>query len=110
VSDSDPQTASAGRYRAVARLMSALSSESRLIIIERLSRGERCLCEIAELIGLDQSTVSRHMSKLESCNLIARERRGQHVYFRLSAPWVKKLIDARLAEEDRAEEIRGRQI
>jgi ArsR family transcriptional regulator len=78
----------------MARLMSALANESRLIIVERLSRGECCVCELAQLTGLDQSTVSRHMSRLENSGLVDRERRGQHVYFRLAAPWVKELLDS----------------
>jgi ArsR family transcriptional regulator len=82
------------RYRSMARLMRALANESRLIIVDRLSRGECCVCELAELTGLDQSTVSRHMSRLESSNVVERERRGQHVYFRLVALWVKELLDS----------------
>jgi DNA-binding transcriptional ArsR family regulator len=110
VRDIDCDGRNARGYRRVARMMGALSSESRLILIDRLSVRERCLCELAEIVGLDQSTVSRHMSKLESCGLISRERRGQHVYFRLSAPWVRELIESRLAEVDREEENGGRQI
>jgi hypothetical protein len=49
------------------------------------------------------------MSKLEICGVVARERRGHHVYFRLSAPWVKELLDARLSRRDGMEETVGRQ-
>jgi DNA-binding transcriptional ArsR family regulator len=83
--------------RRLARVMRALANESRLRIIDRLSRRACCVCELADFTGLDQSTVSRHMSMLESGGLVARERRGQHVYFHLSAPWVKELIDTHLA-------------
>ncbi|MBN2566010.1 MAG: winged helix-turn-helix transcriptional regulator [Candidatus Eisenbacteria bacterium] len=82
------------RFRQLARLMRALGNESRLTIVDRLSHGACCVCELAEFTGLDQSTVSRHMSTLEGSGLVSRERRGQHVYFRLSAPWVKELLDA----------------
>lgn len=92
--DAHSSGASRIRYRRMARLMRALANESRLIIVDRLSRGECCVCELAELTGLDQSTVSRHMSRLESSNVVGRERRGQHVYFRLAAPWVKEFLDS----------------
>jgi ArsR family transcriptional regulator len=108
--DGDSTTARSVRYRRVALLMGALANESRLIIIDKLSTGECCLCELAELTELDQSTVSRHMSKLERSGVIARERRGQHVYFCLRAPWVKDLLDSLLLDRDGGEGALGRQV
>jgi predicted transcriptional regulator len=47
-----------------ARVMKALAHPSRLFIVDELSRGERCVCELTEMIGADVSTVSKHLALL----------------------------------------------
>lgn len=76
------------RLRRVARVAQALSHPSRLQIVEALEDGERCVCMIQPLIGLDMSTVSKHLAVLREAGLVEDERRGAMVFYRLCSPGV----------------------
>lgn len=56
------------------------------MIAESLAEGERCVCELTELIGADMSTVSKHLALMKSVGLIEAEKRGLNVYYQLSCP------------------------
>jgi len=75
-----------------ARVLRALASESRLRIIRRLAEGECCVCDLVELIGADQSTVSKHLAVLRDNGIVDGDRRGQHVYYRLLTPCVLSFL------------------
>jgi ArsR family transcriptional regulator len=75
-------------YRQQARVMKALANESRLMIVDRLHRGECSAGELTELVGSDQSTVSRHLSVLRSHGIVEDRREGNVVYYRLLTPCV----------------------
>ena len=75
-----------------ARILRALASESRLRIVRRLAQGECCVCDLVELIGADQSTVSKHLAVLRDNGIVEGDRRGQHVYYRLLTPCVLSFL------------------
>jgi ArsR family transcriptional regulator len=62
--------------------MKALSDPSRVKIIKMLERKELCVCEITALLGLAQSTVSKHLKLLEDAGLVASSRNGPWVDYR----------------------------
>jgi len=62
------------------------------MIVHRLDKGESCVCDLVELVGLDQSTVSRHLAVLKAAGIVDRERRGHHIYYRLIAPCVVDFV------------------
>jgi len=68
--------------------MKALAHSSRLFIVDELSRGERCVCELTEMIGADVSTVSKHLAVLREAGLVLDERRGVQVFYRLRVPCI----------------------
>lgn len=76
------------RYKAQARVLKALAHPSRLLIVEELSRGERCVCELAELVGAEMPTVSRHLALLREAGIVYDEKRGVQVFYRLKTPCV----------------------
>jgi DNA-binding transcriptional ArsR family regulator len=78
----------AERFGYEAKILKALAHESRLRIVHRLSEGECCVCELVELIGSDQSTVSRHLARLRAGGIVDGERRGKHIFYRLLTPCV----------------------
>ena len=57
-------------FEAKARILRALSHPTRLFIIEELSRGERCVCELTRMVGDDTSTVSKHLSILKNKGIV----------------------------------------
>lgn len=67
-----------------ATLFHGFSDPNRLRIIEALSSGERRVSDVVSATGLVQSTVSTHLSCLWDCGLVARERRGREVFYRLT--------------------------
>jgi DNA-binding transcriptional ArsR family regulator len=75
-------------YRQQARVMKALANESRLMIVDRLHRGECSAGELTGLVGSDQSTVSRHLSVLRSHGIVEDRREGNVVFYRLLTPCV----------------------
>ncbi|MFH1842714.1 MAG: metalloregulator ArsR/SmtB family transcription factor [bacterium] len=75
-------------FEARARIIKAMAHPTRLFIVDELSRGERCVFELQEMIGSDMSTVSKHLSVLRSACIIADEKRSNQVFYTLRVPCV----------------------
>jgi len=77
-----PLTAEA--FTAHARRFRALAEPARVAIVNRLaSQGECCVCNLVDVLGLAQPTVSHHLRVLREAGLIEQERRGTWMYYRL---------------------------
>ncbi|HLP41016.1 MAG TPA: metalloregulator ArsR/SmtB family transcription factor [Fibrobacteria bacterium] len=76
-----------------ARILSALSNPARLRMVVALSQGEKCVCEMAAEVGLDQSTTSRHLVQLRQAGLLSDERRGNMVFYHLKATCLPSFLD-----------------
>jgi DNA-binding transcriptional ArsR family regulator len=76
------------KFEAKARVMKALGHPTRLFLADVLSRGERCVCELTEMVGDDVSTVSKHLSVLKEAGLVCDERRGTQIFYSLRVPCV----------------------
>lgn len=57
-------------------------------MVDELSRGERCVCELRDMIGADISTVSKHLSVLKDAGIVEDDKRGQQVFYRLRVPCI----------------------
>ncbi len=62
----------------------ALSDETRIRILKLLEKRELCVCELTEILGSAQSTVSRHLRILKDAGLVDDMRDGLWVNYRLS--------------------------
>ena len=71
------------RYAARARIAKAMAHPSRLLMLEALEGKERCVCELTELVGADQSTVSKHLAVLKQAGLVEDRKEGVMVYYRV---------------------------
>ena len=71
-----------------AEVFKALGHPGRMAIVHALGFGEVCACELAAAAGCAASTTSRHLTVLRHAGLIADERRGQQIFYRLSCPCV----------------------
>jgi ArsR family transcriptional regulator len=80
--------AARAKYNAQARVLKALAHPARLLVVEELSRGERCVCELTALIGSEMPTVSRHLSVLKQAGIVEDDKRGPQVFYRLRTPCV----------------------
>lgn len=75
-------------YAARARVIKALAHPARLMTVDELSRGERCVCELQQMIGSDMSTVSRHLAVLREAGVVIDEKRGNQVFYSLRVPCI----------------------
>ena len=75
-----------------ARILKALANTSRLMAVERLKRGECPVGELTRMLGLDQTTVSKHLAVLRSVGVVAARRQGNLLYYRLVTPCVANFI------------------
>jgi ArsR family transcriptional regulator, arsenate/arsenite/antimonite-responsive transcriptional repressor len=67
-----------------ARLFHALSDETRLSILERLRRGERCVCELTDALDAAQSRLSFHLRVLKEAGLVTDRRAGRWMYYTIN--------------------------
>jgi len=70
-------------FKTQARVLKALANESRLKIVDRLSRGECSVGALTDLVGSDPSTVSKHLAVLRSHGIVEDRREGNVVYYTL---------------------------
>lgn len=70
-------------YEARANVAKALAHPSRLLILEALQEQDMCVCELTELVGSDQSTVSKHLAILKQVGLLDTRKDGSMVFYRL---------------------------
>ena len=59
----------------------ALAHPSRLLILDALQQRETCVCELTELVGADQSTVSKHLAILKQAGLVEDRKKGANTYY-----------------------------
>ena len=89
-----------------AKLFKALADPHRVRIVNLLAvSGEPvCVCDLTEMLGLSQPTVSFHMKKLVDAGLLEREQRGVWAYYSLREDAVRRLGDwcgSRQKEDER---------
>lgn len=68
----------------VSLLCKALSDLNRLRIIQCLTCGEQCGCELLEQMRITQPTLSHHMKILENCGLVLSRRKGKWSHYSLN--------------------------
>jgi DNA-binding transcriptional ArsR family regulator len=73
-------------------LFRGLADASRLSVLEGLRDGPRNVGEVVARTGLTQSNVSMHLGCLADCGLVARERHGKFVVYRISDRRILKLL------------------
>lgn len=81
------------KYEIRAEVLKALAHPTRLMVIDALADGERCVCELREIAGGDMSTVSRHLGVLKSAGLIADRKKGLNIYYSLTMPCILSFMD-----------------
>lgn len=87
-----PNTRERALIEAKANVLKALGHPTRLWMAEQLADGEMCVCELAEFIDADFSTISKHLSVLKQAGVVEDEKRGKQVYYRLKVPCVIKYL------------------
>jgi ArsR family transcriptional regulator len=81
------------KFAARARIIKAMAHPTRLFIVEELAKGEKCVCELTEMVGADMSTVSKHLAIMKSAGILQDEKRGSQVYYTLRCPCVLSFFE-----------------
>jgi ArsR family transcriptional regulator, arsenate/arsenite/antimonite-responsive transcriptional repressor len=74
---------SSHHYEARAKVAKALAHPSRLLMLDALAEGERCVCDLTEIVGSDQSTVSKHLAVLRNAGIVDLRKEGMMTFYRL---------------------------
>ena len=86
--EADMTPTAQAKYKNQARIIKALAHPTRLFIVDELSRGERSVRELTDMIGVEMPTVSRHLSILRDAGILADDKRGLQVFYSLRVPCV----------------------
>ncbi len=70
-------------FRMASAIFKALGNPNRLLIVDALATGERCVADLTGRVGLDMSTVSNHLAVLRNVGIVKDERRGTRIFYRL---------------------------
>ena len=68
---------------ALAETFQVLASPTRLRLIEALTRGEMCVCDLAAVAGVSQSAVSHHLRTMRALRLVRYRKESRMAYYRL---------------------------
>jgi len=72
-----------GSVQSILAITKALADPTRLRVLWVLRGRELCACQITELFGLAQSTMSKHFALLKQAGLVDARKDGRWVYFAL---------------------------
>ncbi|RUT33193.1 transcriptional regulator [Arsenicitalea aurantiaca] len=78
---------------AASRLLTAMANPKRLMILCNLLGEEVNVTELGTRVGLGQSPLSQHLSKLRAWGFVTTRRDAQQVYYSLSSPEVKQVLE-----------------
>ena len=73
-------------------LLKALSNRHRLLIICQLIDGERSVGDLAEFLGLRDSTVSQHLALLRKDGLVSARRDAQTIYYSIASDPAREIL------------------
>ncbi|MDR2846683.1 MAG: metalloregulator ArsR/SmtB family transcription factor [Candidatus Methanoplasma sp.] len=81
------------RYTRKAEVFKALSDPKRLKIVDILSCGEMCACDILDKFMITQPTLSHHMRTLCECGLVSCRKEGKWMYYSIDTKAADDLKD-----------------
>lgn len=67
-------------------LFKAFADHNRLRILNLLTEGELCVCDIMSVLKIRQSRISRHLAYLRRHGLVKARKQGLWVYYQLAKP------------------------
>lgn len=79
-------------YELKVEILQAAAHPIRLAIIEFLSKGEQCVCDIVEHVGAKRSNVSRHLLVMVKAGVLESRKDGLKVIYSLRTPCILKFL------------------
>ena len=104
-STSDRACWTAETVEAVADVFKLLGDPTRVRLVDALTHGERCVCDLAALVGMTESAVSHQLRLLRAARLVRVRRAGRLAFYSLDDHHVVGLLhDTRKHVEEACEE------
>ena len=79
-------------YELKSQIVQAAGHPIRLAIIDFLSGGEQCVCDISTHVGAKRSNVSRHLSVMLKAGVLECRKDGLKVIYSLKTPCILKFL------------------
>lgn len=76
-----------------ATAMKALGDPIRWSVVRLLAEGERCVCDLEDAMGINQSRLSYHLAILRDAEVVAHRKSGRWVYYSLDPETVERAAD-----------------
>ena len=97
--------------QALAETFKALGDPTRVRLLDALSHGELCVCDLATLVGLSESATSHQLRLLRTLRLVRARRAGRMVFYALDDRHIVTLFQQGLRHVEEAEAARpGRRL
>ena len=81
-------------YEQATALLKAMSNPHRLWVLCHLARGEKCVGELEEIVGLSQSALSQHLARLRHDGVVKTRRDAQTIYYSLRGDEALTILDS----------------
>lgn len=65
----------------VTEVLKALADPNRLRVLNLLEGRMLCVCDLEQVLGLNQSNLSRHLARLKQAGLVSAQKRGLFMYY-----------------------------
>ncbi len=76
-----------------AETLKALANPIRILLVNELASGDKCVRELAKVAGVDLSNISRHLAILKRAGIVSERRDGLLVINHLETPCILKAFD-----------------
>jgi len=77
----------------LAEIFKVFGDSTRIKILYVLFESEMCVCDIAQLLNMNQSAISHQLRALKNARLVSSRREGKTVFYALADDHVKTIID-----------------
>ena len=112
----DPNGAEARRARllgprtveGLADTFRALGDPTRVRILDALSTGELCVCDLASLVGISESAVSHQLRLLRGMRLVRPRRAGRQVYYAVDDHHILELLTQAMTHVEESSKVEVR--
>jgi DNA-binding transcriptional ArsR family regulator len=84
----------AEKAKRAAEFLKALAHKDRLMILCILSRGEKSVSELEEMLSLRQPSVSQQLARLRADGLVATRRDGKTIFYSLASEEARVVVGA----------------
>ena len=82
--------------KARAAILKALAHPTRVLMLDALSRGDRCVNDLRILAAVSQPTISHHLEKLKKAGIVTERRQGRKIVHHLACPCILAAVNCTL--------------